>query len=65
MKITINHVRQAMMCTRGARVFVKRHGGDWGDFLKNGIDEERVLGTDDAMARKVVDLAHAQENANG
>lgn len=58
MIITINHVKQSMMCTKGARAFCSRHGLDWGNFLKNGIDEIKLIELDDAMAVKVVREAH-------
>lgn len=60
MIITINHIKQTTMCTRGARVFFNRHNLDWSDFLKNGINEEAILATNDAMARKVVEKARGK-----
>ena len=51
------HVRQAKMCSSGAREFFARHGLDWQDFLKNGIDAEMLRATGDAMALQVVKVA--------
>lgn len=51
------HVRQAKMCSSGAREFFARHGLNWQDFLKNGIDAEMLRATGDAMALQVVKVA--------
>lgn len=51
------HIRQAKMCSSGAREFFKRHGLDWQDFLNNGIDAEKLRATGDAMAIQVVKVA--------
>lgn len=51
------HVRQAKMCSSGAREFFERHGLDWQDFLNNGIDAEKLRATGDAMAIQVVKVA--------
>lgn len=48
------------MCSRGARQWFGRYGLDWSDFLKNGIDEEEVLSTGDAMGRLVVEVARGE-----
>ena len=61
MIITMNDVRACGMCSSGARVFFERHGLDWGDFLKNGIDVETVTKTGDAMALTVVEWVHGRE----
>lgn len=54
-------VRAAKMCSSGAREFFKRQGLDWQDFLKNGIDSETLQKTGDAMALKVVEVAHGRK----
>ena len=51
-------------CNRGGRKFFARHGLNWRDFLFNGIDEERLLATNDGMARELVMVAR-QRRANG
>lgn len=51
------HVRQAKMCSSGAREFFARHGLNWQDFLKNGINAETLRATGDAMALRVVKVA--------
>lgn len=46
-------------CNRGGRPWFARHGLDWGDFVRNGIDEEALLATGDGMAINLVRWAHA------
>ncbi len=58
MIVTMRDVRKAKMCSVGARAFFIRHGLDWGDFLKNGIDAKIVMATGDAMAQRVVEVAN-------
>lgn len=55
--VTMRHIRKAKMCSRGTRVFFQRHGLDYTDFLRNGIDAEKLAATGDAMALKVVEVA--------
>jgi hypothetical protein len=58
--ITMRHVRQAHMCSRGVRAFFVRHDLDWVTFIKEGLPEDVVLSTGDAMAIKVVEVARGQ-----
>lgn len=57
MRITMRDVRAAKMCSRGARDFLSRHGIDWSEFIKRGIDAAVIEATGDAMAKKVVEVA--------
>jgi len=61
MIITMRDVRRAKMCSHGARAFFKRHGLDWSAFLRSGVDSSVVLATGDAMAAKVVEVAHGRQ----
>ena len=61
MKIKMEHIRQARMCSRGARDFFIRHNLDWGTFLQEGIDEELLIATGDAMALQVVEVANGRQ----
>lgn len=61
MKITMAHVRQAKMCAFGTRKFFKRHNLDFKKFLAEGLDEELILSTNDAMAKQVVEVARGQQ----
>ena len=51
------HVRAAGMCSSGARVFCERHNIDWADFLKNGIEVEKLIGIDDELLKQVIKAA--------
>lgn len=59
MKIIVKRedLTTAKQCSRGGREFFKRHGLDWSDFLKNGIDSEMLLKTNDVMANQVIEKA--------
>lgn len=59
MTITIQHVRAVGYCAKGAREFCDKYGFDWSDFLHNGVSEERLLETGDAMAEAIVKAAKA------
>lgn len=58
------HIRAADLCSRGARKWFDSHGLDWSDFLTNGIDEEILLGLNDGLANRVIDVAR-RESADG
>lgn len=60
MIVTMRHVRQAKMCSRGARAFFDRHGLDWLEFLRSGVAAEKLIATGDAMALKVVEVARGR-----
>lgn len=55
--VTMAHVRQARMCSRGARAFFRRHGLDWRLFLTQGLPASVIAATGDAMALRVVEVA--------
>lgn len=55
--VYMRHIRAAKYCSAGTRAFFKKHDLDYQDFLKNGIMHEKLLGTGDAMAAKVVEIA--------
>lgn len=57
MRIYMNHIREAKMCAKGTRQFFVNRGWDFQDFLKNGIDAEKLIETGDAMALQVVEVA--------
>ena len=59
MIITVNDVRATGFCLNGLRRWARLHGFDLADFLKNGIESERVLATGDALAQKIVETAIA------
>ena len=56
-KVRMVHVREAKMCSSGAREFFKVHNLDWQEFLREGIDVNIIEGTGDAMALEVAKVA--------
>lgn len=52
--ITIDDVRTAGYCTRGAKKWFDGYGLDFRDFLENGIPADRFLATGCAMAHDTV-----------
>ncbi|ABI59702.1 hypothetical protein [Nitrosomonas eutropha] len=59
--VTMLHIRKAGMCSRGTRDFFLHHGLDWGLFLKQGIEAEKLAATGDAMALQVVKIAREED----
>jgi hypothetical protein len=55
MKVTIRDLRRLKICSNGARKFAERHSLDWSEFVKNGIDEQTLEQTNDAMAIKIIE----------
>ena len=56
-RIQRRHLTALRYCARGSREFFQKHGLDWGDFLRNGIEREKFIATGDAMAMKCVEVA--------
>lgn len=56
-KVRMVHVREAKMCSNGAREFCKVHNLDWQEFLREGIDVNIIEATGDAMALEVAKVA--------
>lgn len=64
MIVTLAHLRSVPgfgpkpgFCAGGARQFFARYDLDWTSFLKNGIAEEYLLATGDALAKTLVEHA--------
>lgn len=53
-------LRAAGVCWRGSRIFLLRHGLDPEDFRRNGIAASKLLKTNDAIAARVVGVAHGR-----
>ena len=71
MKVTVAHLRSVPgyspkpgFCLSQSRAWFKRHGLDWRDFVRNGIDAAALEATGDALALAVVTSAR-QEVAHG
>lgn len=60
-RVTMRHVRQCKMCSRGARAFFDRHGLDWSEFLRAGLPVEALERIGDAMAMQVAAAARAEQ----
>lgn len=60
MKITINHVRKAGHCSKGARSWFERHDLDFKEFIRNGMNEEVLIVKGDALILRVIELAHEE-----
>ncbi len=56
-KVKMRHIREARMCSKGARAFFDAHGLDWQEFLREGIDSDKLEATGDTMALNVVKVA--------
>lgn len=61
--VTMQHVRAAGFCAKGARRFALHHGLDWRAFRKAGLKASTLEATGDALALAVV--AKAREPAHG
>ncbi len=63
MKIYIRHILAAKYCRKeGVKPIFDAHHWDWPDFLANGIDAQKLIDTQDAMALKVVEIAQEEHN---
>lgn len=54
MKIRINDVRATGHCVQGIQYWFASMGLDFREFMRDGIDSEVILATEDALARRVV-----------
>ncbi|MCP8465183.1 hypothetical protein NK553_14620 [Pseudomonas sp. ZM23] len=70
MRVTVTHLHSVPTwtarqgyCHRATRAFFERHNLDWLEFVRNGIDEEALTATGDALALRLVE--HAREVGDG
>jgi hypothetical protein len=61
MRVTISDVRATGHCVLGIRQWFERHNIDFADFMRNGIEAEKLLATNDGLARRVVALVERRE----
>ena len=59
--VQVRHVREEMLCTRGMREWLARHGFDLTDFIKNGLPAEKLEATGDAFALRVAARARQEQ----
>lgn len=57
MKLTIDHARGAGHCASGIKKWFDSHGLDFREFLREGIDEERIVALDDGFGNQVIEEA--------
>lgn len=62
MIIRIQDAKAVLFCSKGVRLFFKKYGLDYADFIKNGIDSDTLLeaSSNDSMAKQVVEYAHGR-----
>jgi hypothetical protein len=60
-RVTLQDLRTARICFKGARPWFHRHGLAWSAFVSHGVDAERLTATGDATASRVVRIAEARE----
>lgn len=58
MNITMADCRRSLMCRSGVQKFLETHGLDYQEFRKNGLPEEVLAATGDAMALKIIQEKH-------
>lgn len=62
--VTIAHVRQIDLCSRGLRAWLLSYGFDVSDAVHNGIPIEKLEALDDCFAAQVCEIAR-KEHENG
>lgn len=65
MHLTITDVRAAGHCVKGARPWFAAYGLDFRDFVKNGIESDRLAALDDAILNQVIARKIARERRDG
>ena len=60
-RVTLQDLRASRLCFQGARPWFRRHGLDWQQFLKEGLDAETLAATGDALALRVIAIAETRE----
>lgn len=59
--VTMRHVREAKLCSRGSREWCAEHGIDWYKFLEEGLPVEVLEVFDDAMIKAVIAQARKEQ----
>lgn len=52
---------KGIYCSRGIRSFFEKYNLDYSDFVKNGIDAEKLIATNDSMALAAVEVARGRQ----
>ncbi len=61
--IRVGDIRASGICLQGARGWFRRQGLDWQEFLAQGLPEDVLAATGDALALRVIATAQAQARA--
>ena len=59
-RVRVQDLRVARLCMTGARLWFRRQGFDWQDFLDNGIEADKLLAAGEALAEPVIAIAKAR-----
>lgn len=60
--VTIEHTRACGYCRKGVKKYFDSIGIDWQTFIKEGVPEEVLLQTNNAMAIKSVEKMKEMQN---
>jgi len=52
-RVTMRDIRRAGYCSRGVRVFARKHGLDYQDFLANGFEIDDLPEQDGEIVKKL------------
>ncbi len=58
--VTVRHVREEMLCTRGMRAWLEHHGFSVREFVMHGLPVETLESTGDAFALRVCERARKE-----
>jgi len=59
-RVRVQDLRVARLCMTGARLWFRRQGFNWQDFLDNGIEADKLLAAGEALAEPVIAIAKAR-----
>lgn len=65
MIVTTDDLQPINYCARGALRFAKQHNLDWKKFVTEGLPEEDLLATGDALAIAFVECARRRASEAG
>ena len=65
MIVTINDFRTVGVCKKARDVFFRKHGLDWGSFVRNGIDSEVLRSFGEHLEKIDALEAAARNRQNG
>lgn len=60
--VTIEDIRLAGHCVRGAGAWFKRHNLDFKEFIRNGLPAKTLIESGDSLAQRVVDRKKERED---